>query len=49
MRKMNKTKSKDLIHEARYYMNNIIDEDYMKKKILSSCKFFKKALNNEEF
>ena len=46
---MNKTTSKELINEARIYMNKSIDHQYMMKKILSSAKFFKKALNNEEF
>ena len=48
IRKMNKTTSRELVEEARSFLNRI-DNVYMLKKITACCKFFIKALHNEEF
>ena len=48
LRKKNFTQSKDLVNEAKNFLGTI-DQDYMKKKMAQSCKFFIKAINREEF
>ena len=49
IRKNNKTTSRELIEEARTFLNNNVDEKFMLNKIKASCKFFVKALHSQEF
>ena len=49
IRSRNKNTARELIEEARFFLNNNINSEYMFKKIVASCKFFLKALNYIEF